>query len=219
MQDEFGNHKSASIIVEGEMLTSENTFAKSLTSNNFLDHNTVSGSSVSSAAVFTAATFISTGIEVASPTGTFGGLAGAFAFETATTAPVDKTSTDTLSFTDTATSDILFNRTVSESLVLADTAVGVGPIQVSVTETLVLTDDTVELTPPNVFSGILTEALVFSDSALASGIAPVAVGGVSGMTIPDVRTMRRKERLQVLARQDQALLEFLRKELSRGPRQ
>jgi len=209
IQDQYGNHKSASIIVEGEMLNIETTYARSLTSTKFLDQRTVSSGSESIAAQFDAATFIGTGIEVSSPVGTFGGLAGAFAFETATTTPIDVSVTDTLSFTDASSETIEFNVSVAEVLSLVDTILGEGPFTGIATESLVFTDQADVVSP---FFLTVIDNLVFGDAAAQSGIEPPPRQR-GGRTIETVRQMRAIERMQVLARQDQELLKALKRML------
>lgn len=213
VQDANGNNGSASLVVEGEMLNIENTYARSLTSTNFLDLRTVSGSSESVAAQFSSATFTASGIEVSSPTGTFGGYGWAFAFELADDTPIDDSVTESLVLTDSVTAAIEFNETITDQLVLTDTAEGAGPLNAEVTDTLILTDQAADVSP---FFRTIVDTIILSDSApVASGLPVTPTGQRGGRTFEDVRAMRAAERLQVLARQDQQLLEFLKKELNK----
>ena len=209
VQDASGNKGSSSLIVEGEMLNIENTYARSLTSTNFLDHRTVSSESESIAAQLPTATFIGTGIEVASPTGTFGGNAWAFAFELADDTPIDQTATDALTFTDTATVAVEFNETITDTLSFTDTAEGAGPLSETLTDSISFTDSAAVVSP---FYNLLSDNLTFTDTAIAQ---LEGIDQRGGRTIEDVRQMRAIERFQVLARQDQMLLEFLKRELNK----
>ena len=210
VQDTNGNKGSASLIVEGEMLNIEDTYARSLTSTNFLDHRTVSTRSESVAAQFSSATFIGTGIEVSSPTGTFGGNAWAFAFELADDTPISETLTETLSLTDDApVAALSFNETLTDSLAFTSEALAAGPLSEILSDSLSFTDSASVVSP---FYNLLEDTLVFGDTA--TGDAP-SVPNRGGRTIETVREMRRIERMSVLAQQDQMLLEFLKRELSK----
>jgi len=215
IQDEDGNHGSASIIVEGEMLNTENTYAKSLTSANLINLVTVSSESQTSACSWPVATFIGTGIEIASPGGTKGGRVGAFAFELDNTGvPIDESVTDSLVLTDAApVVAVEFNKSITEVLSLLDVIVGQGPLVETLIESLNFTDEAAVASP---FFYTATDTLVFSDLAEPSGIVPPqGVGQRGGRTFEDMRAMRAAERLQVLARQDRELLEFLKRTLTK----
>lgn len=214
-QDENTNHRSASIIAEGNMLSTENSYAKTLTSTKLLDLVTASGSSATTACSWPSATFTASGIEVPSPLGTFGGYIGAFAFELENTgAPIDVSAADSLVLADAApVASVEFNQTITEALSLLDEIVGQGPIVETLIENLNLIDVAAVVTP---FFYTATDNLVFTDLAEPSGIVPAqGVGQRGGRTFDDVRAMRAAERLQVLARQDRELLEFLKRSLTK----
>jgi len=117
-------------------------------------------------------------------------------------------------------------RTLVESLTLVDTAEGITGVSVSVAEALLLSDVSSEVATfarsildavafsdsaaiaTKVIGKILTEALIFTDVALATGGVPIPTGQRGGSSLSRAK-MRRLERLQMLRRDDDEIMALI----------